>query len=332
MTTLLVGPGFAARHGERVRAVAKEAGADLELLVLPDDPAARVPADDVARIDAAFFSGDVFPERSPAFFAATLGAGNLRWMHCFNAGVDHPVFGRFVERGVVLTSSPGSNAVPIAQNVIAGLLALARRLPLFARAQRDKVWIDHAKLPPPPDLDTQTLVVLGLGGIGSEIARLGRSLGLRVVGVKRSRPPADAPVDAWLPPADLAEALPLCDWLAIACPLTEETRGWIDAAALRALPDGACVLNVGRGEIVDEAALVAELASGRLGGAYLDVFVEEPLPASSPLWELPNVIVTPHASSISAGSQARQAEMFFDNLGRWLRREELANRVGRASS
>ena len=118
------------------------------------------------------------------------------------------------------------------------------------------------------------------------------------------------------------------DWLAIACPLSDETRGWIDAAALARLPDGACVLNVARGEIVDEAALVAELSSGRLGGAYLDVFEVEPLPDSSPLWSLPNVIVTPHASSISAGGGERQAELFFANLERFLRGEPLENTVG----
>ena len=325
MTNLLVGPGFAARHGERVRALAAEVGAELDLIVLPEEGSARLAAGDVARVEIAYFSGDVYPELSPAFFAATLGAEKLRWMHCFNAGVDHPIFGRFSERGVVLTSSPGSNAVPIAQSAIAGLLALARRFPLFAQAQRERVWLEDVALP--PDLDTQTLVVLGLGGIGSEIARLGRALGLHVVGVKRSRPPDDAPVDEWITPSDLPGVLPRCDWLAIACPLTDETRGFIDAAALARLPDGAGVLNVGREEIVDEVALVAELASGRLGGAYLDVFAEEPLPASSPLWSLPNVILTPHASSISAGSQARQAEMFLDNLGRYLRGEALRNVV-----
>jgi phosphoglycerate dehydrogenase-like enzyme len=239
----------------------------------------------------------------------------------------------------VLTSSPGSNAVPIAQSAIAGLLALARRFPAFARAQRERRWLgsaaqgrgapdDPARIDLPPDLDTQTLLVLGLGGIGSEIARLGRALGLRAIGVRRSRPRYGAPVDEWHPPDRLPDLLPRADWLAIACPLTDATRGWIDASMLALLPDGACVINVGRGEIVDEAALTAELASGRLGGAYLDVFQVEPLPEASPLWSLPNVIVTPHASSISQGSQARQADMFLANLARFARGEPLAGVVG----
>jgi phosphoglycerate dehydrogenase-like enzyme len=294
MTGLLLGPRFAERYQDRLDAIERETGAAFERILLPEDPEARVPADAVARVEVAFFSGDVFPELSPAFFSATLSAPKLRWLHCFNAGLDHPIFSKFGEKGVVLTSSPGSN-------------------------------VEQATLAVPPDLDTQTLVVLGLGGIGSEIARLGRALGLHVVGVRRSRPTQDAPIDAWAPPAELPELLPRADWLAIACPLTEETRGWIDATALARLPDGACLLNVGRGEIVEESALVAELESGRLGGAYLDVFEVEPLPVASPLWTLPNVIVTPHSSSISSGAPQRQAEMFLANLERFVRGEPLAN-------
>lgn len=321
---LLLGPVFARRYEERLLRVERETGVSFERIVLPEDPEKRLPADAVARVELAYFSGDVYPDLSPAFFAAALGAPGLRWLHCFNAGLDHPIFARIAERGVVLSSSPGSNAVPIAQTAIAGLLALARRLPLFARGQQERRWIEHASLAPPPDLDTQTLLVIGLGGIGSEIARLGRALGLHVIGVRRSRPPQDAPVDEWAQPDALPELLPRADWLAIACPLTEQTRRLVDAAALARLPDGACVLNVGRGEIVEEAALVKELRSGRLGGAYLDVFEVEPLPGDSPLWSLPNVILTPHASSISAGSQRRQAGIFLANLERFARGEPLA--------
>jgi phosphoglycerate dehydrogenase-like enzyme len=121
--------------------------------------------------------------------------------------------------------------------------------------------------------------------------------------------------------------LPRAHWLAIACPLSDETRGWIDAAALALLPEGAHVINVARGEIVDEVALTAALHSGRIAGAYLDVFKVEPLSESSPLWSLPNVIVTPHAAALSAGNQARQAEHFLANLERWARGEPLANVV-----
>jgi phosphoglycerate dehydrogenase-like enzyme len=327
MTTLLLGPDFEGRYGGRLQAIERSEGVDFERIVVPRGEQERVPAEDVARIEVAFFSGDVFPERSPAFFAAALGAEKLRWLHLFNAGVDHPIFARFLERGVTLTASPGSNAVPIAQSALAGLLALARRFPDFGRAQRERRWLEHGELHFPPDLSTQTLVVLGLGGIGGEIARLGRALGLRVVGVRRSRPPGSAAIDEWQPPDRLAEVLPRADWLAIACPLSDQTRGLVDAAALASLPEGAHLINVARGEIVDEAALVAELTSGRLGGAYLDVFELEPLPESSPLWSLANVIVSPHASHVSAGAADRQAERFLANLVRYARGEPLADVV-----
>ena len=327
MTGLLAGAGFLREYGARVEAIARDQECEIETIALPEDPEARLPPEDTARIEVAYFSDDVYPDSSPAFFAAAFAAAKLRWMHCFNAGTDHPIFARLVERGVCLTNSPGGSAPPIAQTAIAGLLSLARRLPLFAAAQHERRWVEQGAVEPPPDLADQTLVVIGLGGIGSEIARLARALGMRVVGVRpRPREPGDR-VDELVTPERLDEVLPRADWLAIACPLSEATRGWIDAAALGRLPAGAHLLNVARGEIVDETALIRALRSGRLAGAYLDVFAEEPLPAASPLWELPNVIVTPHAASISAGNRVRQAEMFLANLERWARGEALANVV-----
>jgi phosphoglycerate dehydrogenase-like enzyme len=324
---LLVGPEFVRRYGERIAALALETGVALEPIPLPADPAARLSADEALRVELAYFSGDVHPAYSGAFFSAAFSAEKLRWVHCFNAGTDHPIFARLLERGVCLTNSPGASAVPIAHSAIAGLLAIARRLPLFAAAQRERHWLEAGAVEPPPDLAGQTLAIVGLGGIGGEIARLGRALGLRVVGVRRSPPAAPLAVDELVTPVRLRDVLPRAHWLAIACPLTEETRGWIDAGALALLPDGAHVINVARGEIVDEAALVAELRSGRIGGAYLDVFEIEPLPESSPLWSLPNVIVTPHAAALSAGNHGRQAEIFLANLRRYALGEPLANVV-----
>ncbi len=327
MTGLLVGSGFLRRYAERLEGVTRATGVELEPIALPAEPAARLDPRDAARIEIAYFSGDVHPEHSAAFFAAALAAEKLRWMHCFNAGTDHPIFARLLERGVCLTNSPGASAVPIAHSAIAGMLALARRLPGFTAAQRERRWLEHGAVEPPPDLGDQTLVVVGLGGIGGEIARLGRALGLHVIGVRRSAPIAGEAVDELVAPDRLREVLPRAHWLVLACPLTDATRGWIDAAALALLPDGAHLINIARGEIVDEAALVAGLRSGRIAGAYLDVFEVEPLPTSSPLWELPNVILTPHAAALSAGLRARQAEIFLANLERWARGEPLANVV-----
>jgi phosphoglycerate dehydrogenase-like enzyme len=327
LTALLVGREFLRGYRERIAAVARETGTAIEAIALPEDPAARIAPSECARIEIAYFSGDIHPAYSGAFFSAAFGADKLRWVHCFNAGTDHPIFARLIERGVCLTNSPGATAVPIAHTAIAGLLALARRLPRFGVAQREHRWLEHGALEAPRDLAGQTLLVVGLGGIGSEIARIARALGLYVIGVRRSAASPGVPVDELVPPARLREMLPRADWLAIACPLTDETRGWIDASALALLPDGAHVLNVARGEIVDEPALIAELRSGRIAGAYLDVFAVEPLPDSSPLWSLPNAIVTPHAAALSAGNAARTAEHFLANLARWARGEPLANRV-----
>lgn len=171
------------------------------------------------------------------------------------------------------------------------------------------------------------MVVLGLGHIGREFARLARMLGLRVIGVRRSPRTAEDPVDALYPPARLADLLPEADWLVLACPLTRETRGLVDAALLARLPQHARLINVARGEIVDQAALIDALREGRLAGAYLDVFEEEPLAPDSPLWDLPNVLVTPHNSPAASGNDRRVFEIFLTNLGRWQRGEPLVNAV-----
>jgi len=179
----------------------------------------------------------------------------------------------------------------------------------------------------PDDLRGQTLLLLGVGEIGKTLARIAQALGMRVIGVRRgSRRPTD-PVDELHPPEALDRLLPRAQWLALACPLTEETRGMIDAARLSRLPQGARLINVARGEIVDEAALIAALSGSHLGGAYLDVFQQEPLPASSPLWELPNVVISPHNAAASSGNDARATAMFLQNLGLRARGEPMQNEV-----
>jgi len=325
--SILLSTRVSERFGESLRAAARAGDLELAPVSLPDDPDGRVAPEACARLEAAFFSGDVFPDRARAFFAATLGAPALRWLQVLNAGVDHPVFQRFVERGVRLTTASGSAAEPIAQTALAGMLLLARGFPRWLDAQRRGAWEPHPPAAIPRDLRGQTLLVFGLGAIGTELARLARALGLRVIGVRRGPAKGDEPVDELHPPARLRELLPRADWLAIACPLSDETRGAIDAAGLALLPRGAHVLNVARGGIVDEPALVAALRDGRLAGAYLDVFATEPLPADSPLWSLPNVVATPHNSAASRGNEDRQLEIFLDNLARYGRGEPLRNEV-----
>lgn len=179
----------------------------------------------------------------------------------------------------------------------------------------------------PRDLVGQTVLIFGLGRIGSEIARLAQVLGLKVIGVRRSPLRAGEPVDELHPPQRLAELLPRADWLIIASPLTAETRGLIDAVMLARLPAGARIINIARGEIIDETMLTAALREQRLAGAYLDVFAQDPLAVDSPLWDLPNVIVSPHNAAAASGNDGRVYRMFLENLGRWHRGETLAQEV-----
>jgi phosphoglycerate dehydrogenase-like enzyme len=330
MTGILISESLSADAMAQLQAAAHAGGNALEVIALPADPDARVSELDVLRIEIAFYSGDIFKQsRSRAFFAAVRKAPNLKWLHVFNAGVDHPIFTEMLDRGVRLTTSAGTTAVPIAQTAITGLLMLARGFPHWLDAQRRRSWEPQRGSHEPDDLAGQTLCVLGLGAIGAEIARLAQALGMHVIGVRRSPRRADDPVAQIHPPTALADVLPRCRWLAIACPLTPETRRMIDAAALARLPRGARVLNVARGEIVDEAALTEALRSGHLAGAYLDVFEKEPLAGDSPLWDLPNVIVTPHNSGTSAGSEARVFAVLLRNLEQWARGLPLVNEVRR---
>ena len=328
MTGLLVSHRFHAKFGHDFVSAAKRTGIDVELLALPPDPEARIDETVAARAQVAYFSSDIFPQFTKQFFSATRKAAGLQWLQVFNAGVDHPVFASVMERGVRLTTSSGTAAEPIAQTAIAGMLYLARNFPRWMAGQREHKWDPMRPAEFPRDLRGQTMIVYGLGKIGIEIARLAHLIGLRVIGVRRSAVAVEH-IDEMHTPDKLSALLPQCDWLVIACPLTNETRGMVDAALLAKLPRGARFINISRGEVVDEPALIEALRSGHVSGAYLDVFVQEPLPAASPLWDLPNVIVTPHNSAASAGSEARINDLFLDNLKRWHANAPLINEVSR---
>ncbi len=275
--------------------------------------------------DIAFVSRDVtglstkyqvLPE-TRFFYEAMRNAPGLRWVHVHSAGADRPIYLDLMARGVQVSTSSGSNAGVVAQTALAGLLALARGFPQLMAAQRAHAWTPLIGSALPRDLAGQTALVIGWGAIGQQLGALLLALGLRVLVVRRSATPAGAGLET-LNFDGLDAVLPRADWLLLACPLSEQTRGLVDARALARLPAGAHLINVSRGEVVDEAALVAALQSGQLAGAYLDVFAHEPLPAPSPLWDLPNVIVTPHSAGFSDGNALRVEQMFLDNLARWL--------------
>ncbi len=245
----------------------------------------------------------------------------LRWMHLANAGTDHPVFAMLREREVRLTNSSGASATPIAHTVMMQLLAMTRDTASWARAQQAKQWETRSVA----DAEGRVVGIVGMGAIGAEVARLCLAFGMRPIGLRRT-PSGNEPCETWTTDR-LHELLPLLDDLVLTAPLTEETRNMIGAAELAMLPAGAHLVNVGRGELIDEPAMIAALESGHLGAAALDVFAVEPLPADSPLWAMPNVLISPHSSGGTDLSRHRAAVLFSDNLARFLADEPLINEL-----
>lgn len=290
---------------------------DLEVILYEGNE----PLDDetLARITLAFFSADTWPDRSRGIVLSILKAPRLRWLQTFSAGIDSPFFSDLMARGIRLTTASGATASPIAQTVVMYMLALSRDLRSWTRAQDRREWERHTF----DELDGSTLAVIGMGPIGLEIARLGAALGMHVEAVRR-RPAGNEPCPTHTMD-HLDDVLSRSRWVACALPLTDDTRGLFDARRFALMPRGARFMNVGRGELVDEGALVSALQSGHLAGAGLDVFAVEPLPADSPLWQMDNVIITPHNSGTSTSTAGRATSIFLDNLGRWMRGEPLRN-------
>ena len=199
------------------------------------------------------------------------------------------------------------------------LLAMSRDLPGWVRAQDSRRWEQHFF----DDIDGTMLGVVGMGRIGQEVGRAAQALGIDVIGC-RSTPRAD---DPWPTFRTVTEVAPRVDWLVLAAPLTEETHHLVDAAVLASMRPTARLINVGRGGLVDEAALIAALRDGLIAGAALDVFATEPLPPEHPLWSMPNVIVVPHSTGRSSGSDRRAIGIFFDNLARFEAGEPLTHQV-----
>ena len=230
---------------------------------------------------------------------------------------DHPA---------VLTNARGVFDVPIAETVLAYILMIAKRLPELLRQQQAHRWHSLSLR----EVAGLTLGLIGTGGIGREIACRAHALGMRVLATRR-HPERPVPcVEALWPPARISELLAEADFVVLAVPSTPETRGMIGAAQLAAMRRSAWLINVARGAVVDEAALLAALRSGQIAGAALDVFAEEPLPSDSPFWEMPNVILTPHNSWSTPHLRHREAALFLDNLRRYRAGQPLRNVVDKA--
>ena len=250
------------------------------------------------------------------FYECMRRSPDLGWMQTHSAGADRPIYAELRARNIVVTTASGANAVPVAQMALTGLLMLARRLPELGRAQQQCSWEPLLGARAPVDLRAQTAVIIGLGAIGLELARLLKMLGLYVLGVRRSGKRCSE-VDETLGAEQLPVALQRADWLLLTCPLTQQTRAMIDAKAIARMPPGARIINVSRGEVIVEADLIDALKSGQLGGALLDVFVQEPLSPHSALWRLPNVIITPHSAGHTSAHYVAVGEMFLGNLALW---------------
>jgi phosphoglycerate dehydrogenase-like enzyme len=243
-------------------------------------------------------------------------APRLRWLETPSTGVDHLRGTALLESDVRVTTVGGLFAPVIAEHVFAGLLYFAKRLAHFEEQRRRRIW----QMGPVGSLEGKTLAILGVGNIGREVARRACAFGMHVLGVGRDVTPqrAVAGIDRLYGRADLRAVLAEADFVAVAVAETAETRCMIGAAELEAMRDGAVLVNVARGTVIDESALIAALRSGKLAGAALDVFAEEPLPQESPLWSLPNALVTPHVAVLVEDYMARALEHLADNVANFL--------------
>lgn len=243
---------------------------------------------------------------------------SVRWVHVGGSGFDHLV--PWEAERITVTNSAGILSPYLAETVTGAILALNGGFLEYVEHRRARRWRQRAFVP----LSEQTLLVVGLGAIGACVASNAKALGMRVLAIRRSgtAPPA---VDELLRPDDLHAALGRADYVSLHVRVNDETRHLINAQALAAMKPGAVLINTSRGAVVDESALIAALQSGHLSGAYLDVFETEPLPESSPLWDMENVLLTSHASDNIHGWPRKFAHLFADNLDRWLAGEPLVN-------
>ena len=259
---------------------------------------------------------------TPEVFAR---AQKLRWIQFGSAGIDHTVFPELLNSHVILTTLAGIHRVVVAEHVLALMLALARRLNLAASLQLQHNY-DRAEIAATADvLAGKTVGIIGLGRIGLNIARLAKAFEMTVVGTKRVLDGELPNVDQVYGAGDYRRILPLSDFLVLAVPLTAETHALIGRKEIEMMKPHSCLINVARGAMVDHDALADALKSGKLRGAALDVFPQEPLPSNSPIWDLPNVIITPHAAASHPGYAESAAYIFKKNLTAFLRGEPMTN-------
>src|SRR6202521_2060196 len=257
-------------------------------------------------------------------------AKKLKWIHSTAAGVAQLMYPELRDSGILVTNPSGIFSVPMAEHTMGLLLALARNFPDSVREQDRARWAQQEIWGKPQhltELNGKVLLIVGDGSIGREVAKRAKAFDMRVWGVTRSGEGDRTVAEKIFSAAELHDALPDADFVLIAAPETAETKLLIGAAEIGRMKRGARLINVGRGSLLDEAALIQALESGALGGAALDVAQTEPLPAESPLWGAPNLFITPHTSGVSDRLWDRQAAILIDLLEKWFDGRELFNRV-----
>ena len=337
---LLVSETYAAAHGTSLcaRIAALGCGVELKLVTVPTQHDSTIKnmsswdtegrnvltAVELAPVCACYVSEDVQFSWATmlSMFAAVLVAPSIRWLQISWVGIDFPLFSAalFAKPRLAITNAAGTNAGAVGVSTLAALLALHRGLHHWVAAKaRSEGWLDREALAPRRDLAGCRVLVFGWGAIGAEVGRLCVALDMDVVGMRR-RIDAAAVAEAGravlvaATTVNLQREIAAADYVVLACPLTDETRGLFDTAMLARMQRTACLLNVGRGAVVDENALAAALTAGELAGGYLDAFTTEPLPTDHALWSAPNLIISPHDAATCADNATRVEEIFVRNL------------------
>jgi phosphoglycerate dehydrogenase-like enzyme len=257
-------------------------------------------------------------------------AGKLKWIHSPAAAVHQLMYPELINSNVILTNSSGVHGPVVAEHAIAVILALAKRLPQAMSYQAGKIWAQELlwnEHPRPREIAGATVLVVGMGGIGSEFAVRAKALGMKVIAIRENPAKGAGPADAVYGPEQIDQLLPQADFVLLCTPVTPSTTCIINRERLNKMKFGAYLINVARGPLVDEPALVEALQQHRIAGAALDVFVEEPLPPESPFWSLENVLITPHTAAVTENLWERHYDLIVENMNRFLAGKPLLNEV-----
>jgi len=319
---------------EKLRAISPRLKITRKVVKSADD----IPPEAWVSIDV-LYTGGIVPEPD--------AAPRLRWIQSHNAGVDHLLAQPLLAaEDIIVTTVSGIHAPTLAEYTLGMMLALARKIPTMLREAQKVEWAaDRFTLFEPVELRGATVGILGYGSIGREVARLSKAFGMEVLATKRdlmhpipqneytlpdliSEPDA-VYVDRLYPPEATKSMAALCDFLVVILPLTEETRKVVNHAVFDAMKKTAYLINIARGAVIDEDALIHALQFGHIAGAALDVFTQEPLPSTSPLWTLDNVIISPHIAGSTSHYHEDAADVFAQNLERYVNKRDLLNRVDR---